>query len=289
MFQFRFKNYLFFDLIDAVVYPKRFELGYISPITNSFFYQDNVGDFDNMAITLNLKAQYPGFGKIWFSFFLDEMNILVDLLTLDRQMFTIQTGIEAALPFLPFSSIKLSYTKVNPYCYTHNRNKNPWYGESLMETSYTNNGVCLGYYLPPNSDEILVRFKTMPVKNVSANLQYQLIRHGADFGPNSVDGSNLQSELDPNGRDEKDVLKHFFLHDGAYQWSHIVKIGFSWNLPKLPITFYGETGVIHSYFTNINEKANVTGKPHPYSIVDTSDYPTSTGYIISLGVKIFPK
>ncbi len=29
MLQFRYKNYLFLDLIDSVVWPKRFELGYI--------------------------------------------------------------------------------------------------------------------------------------------------------------------------------------------------------------------------------------------------------------------
>ena len=288
MLQFRYKNYVFLDMVDAVVYPKRFEPGYISPVTNSFFYQNNVGDFDNMAMTYNLRVQYPGWGNVWFSFYMDEMSLIRELMTLDRQMVAMQGGLNAPLPFLSFSSIKLSYTKVNPYCYTHNRNYNPWYG-GLMETGYTNNGVNLGYYLPPNADEILVRFNTMPVRNVNAHLQYQLIRHGADFGPNAVDGSNLRSELDTEKRDSNPVLKRYLLHDGAYQWSHIARLGAEWNLSGAPVSLIGEIGAVISYFTDIEEEANVTGKSHDYAIVDTDAYPKTTGFIVKLGVRVFPR
>jgi hypothetical protein len=289
MMQFRYKNYIFLDIVDSVIWPKRFELGYMLPIISHFFYQNNVGDFDNLALTFNLKAQYPGLGNIWFSFFMDEMNFLSGLLTLDRQMFAFQGGLNVSLPLLSFSSLKFSYTRTNPYNYTHNRNFNPWYGEIPMETSYTNNGVGLGYYLPPNSDEILVRFSTMPGKNINTHFQYQLIRHGADFGSSAVDGSNLLSELDPTGRDDKKELKRFFLHDGAYQWMHIIKAGVEWNLSGLPVTFFGEAGVVFSYFTNIEEKANVTGEAHPYSVIDTSEYPKSTGIIVKIGFRLYPR
>ena len=288
MLQFRYKNYLFFDIIDTVVYPKRFEFGYVAPIISNFMYQNNIGDFDNMAMTFNLKAQYPGVGNMWVSFFIDEMKLTADLRTLDRQMIAIQGGTNIALPFLAFSSIKLSYTKINPYCYTHNRNYNPWYGSNRMETAYVNNGVSLGYYLPPNSDEILARFQTMPVKNLVTHLQYQMIRHGADFGSGAVDGSNLLSELDPKGRDSKAVLKRFFLHDGAYQWLHIGKLGAEWTLSKAPLAFYGEAGLAHSSFTNTKQPAN-SGKSHSYRKIDTSEYPKSTGFVVELGIKVFPQ
>ena len=289
MLQFRYKSYLFFDFVDAVIWPKRFELGYMLPIINNFFYQNNIGDFDNMAISLNLRAQYPGLGSFWASIFIDEMNFLNDIPTLDRQMFAWQTGLNIPLPVLSFSSVKLSYTKVNPYNYTHNRNFNPWYGDLRMETAYVNNGVSLGYYLPPNSDEVLVKFSSMPVKNLTANAQYQMIRHGADIGPSSVDGSNLLSELDPVDRGSKLVLKRFFLRDGAYQWQHIIRLSGEWTLDKAPLAFYFEAGTVISYFTNIEEEANITGEPHPYSVVDTSDYPKSNGIIMKLGVRVFPR
>jgi hypothetical protein len=290
MLQFNYKNYLFLDLGESVVWPKRFELGYISPITNSIFYQNNIGDFDNMSMIINIKAQYPGLGNIWFSLFWDEAFWVSNWYELDRTMLAGQVGINLSLPFLAFSSIRLSYTMVNPYCYTHNRNYNPWDGGNMpMETSYTNNGASLGYYLPPNSDELLFSFKTMPVKNLITHLQYQMIRHGANYGSSAVDGSSLLSELDPEDRGSKLVSKRFFLNDGAYQWMHIIKTSVEWNLPKLPIALYGEAGVIISYFTNIGEQANVTGLAHSYFVIDTSEYPRSTGYIFKIGVKVYPR
>jgi hypothetical protein len=289
MLQLRYKNYVFFDIIDTVVWPKRFEIGYLVPIVSNFFYQNNVGDFDNMALTFNLKLQYPGLGNIWFSLFLDEMKIDTTWWLLDRTMTAAQAGLNIQLPILAFSSIILSYTMINPYCYGHNRNFNPWFGDLPMETSYTNNGVGLGYYLPPNSTELLFRFKTMPVKDLVTQLQYQMIRHGADYGSSEVDGSSLLSELDPYDRENNLVLRRFFLHDGAYQWMHIIKAGLEWNLPKLPVALYGEAGVVISYFTNIEEKANVNGEEYPYFVIDTSEYPKSTGFVVKIGVKIFPR
>jgi hypothetical protein len=289
LLQFRYKNYLYLDVGESVIWPKRFELGYISPITNSIFYQNNIGDFDNMSMTINFKAQYPGLGNIWASLFWDEAYWVSNFYELDRTMIALQGGAVIPLPFLSFSSLKISYSVINPYCYTHNRNYNPWYGNIPMETSYTNNGVSLGYYLPPNSDEVLVRFQTMPVKNLSAHLQYQMIRHGADFGPDAVDGSNLLSELDPDKRDGSNpVLKRFFLHDGAYQWMHIVKLGAEWSLEKFPVTIFGEAGAVISYFTNIESGKANSGASYPFSVVDTPDYPKSTGFIVTLGIKVFP-
>jgi len=290
MLQLRLKNYLYFDLGETVVWPKRFEFGYVFPLMSNIIYKGFIGDFDNLGLFLNIKAQFPGIGNIWFSFFGDEARFASGADELDRDMFAWQTGATFSLPFLSFSSIKFSYTKVNPYCYTHNRNFSPWYADLRMETAYVNNGVGLGYYLPPNSDEILVRFQTMPAKTVIMHLQYQMIRHGADFGPNAVDGSNLQSELDPYDRDNNRVLKRFFLQDGAYKWSHIMKIGAEWNLNKAPISFYGEAGAVISYFTDITEGNANDGAAHPYQKVDmSSDYPKSTVFIVSIGFKIYPR
>jgi hypothetical protein len=128
----------------------------------------------------------------------------------------------------------------------------------------------------------------MPVKSLTTHLQYQLIRHGAAHGDSAVDGSSLLSELDPDGRATKDILKRYFLHDGAYQWYHIIKIGAEWNLPRLPISLFGEGGAVISYFTNTKEPAN-SGVPYPYEIIDTAEYPKSTGFVVTLGVKIYPR
>jgi hypothetical protein len=288
-----YKNYFHIDFGSSVVWPKRFELGYIFPLLDNFFYQNNIGDFDNMAIHLNVKGQYPGIGKLWVSFFLDEMEIssMGSAFDLDRHMFAYQAGAQGFLPFLSFTSLTVSYTKIEPYNYTHNnRTISPWYNDP-METAYVNSGVGLGYYLPPNSDEIKVRFDTRPLAQTAAHLQYQLIRHGADYGRHQVDGSSLVSELDPSGRSWKESLRKNFLHDGAYQWLHIVKIGAEHKLKNLPLTIFGETGVAYSYFTDIGDSDYMVYHPTPEDETPRttagSSYPKSTAFILTLGFKIF--
>jgi hypothetical protein len=290
MINFRYKNYLALDIGESVVWPKRFELGYMSPITNSFFYQGNVGDFDNLAMFFNIKARYPGLGSVWFSFFLDEASLESDMLALDRTMVAFHGGLQYSLPFLPFASLKLSYTKVEPYCYTHTTIEIPWY-RTAMEEAYTHNGVGLGSYLPPNADELLLRFELKPVARSSAHLQYQMIRHGADHGSSAVDGSSLVSELDPDARSSNPVLKKYFLHDGAYQWYHILKLGgeHSFNVRGAPpFQVSAEAGMVFSQFSNIDGQPN-SGTSSPYHMIDTAEYPRRIGFVFSLGVKIFPQ
>jgi hypothetical protein len=204
-------------------------------------------------------------------------------------MFAFQGGVKFAVPGMSFSSVRISYTKIEPYTYTHQRIFAPWYdsgdtttgtkaeaASKAIETSYTNNGVGLGYYLPPNSDEILVRYETRPGVRTKAHAQYQMIRHGADHGGNQVDGSSYLSELDPSGRDSKWQLKKDFLHDGAYQWMHVGKLGLEHTLDGLPITAFFEGGFVYSYYTN-------------YDSVNAAQYPTLTSIILTIGFQVFSR
>ncbi|MDR2659930.1 MAG: hypothetical protein LBC27_08100 [Spirochaetaceae bacterium] len=290
MLEFNIKDFLHFDLGDVVIWPKRTELGYPLPIIDSFFYQNNIGDFDNLSLFFDIKLNLYKMMNVWFSFYSDEMELNPDMGLLDRTMIAFQAGTTFIIPHLPFAFIKLTYTKIEPYCYTHNRNFVPWYNDDNglrpVETAYINNGVGIGYYLPPNSDEVLLRFEAMPGISSKIHFQYQMIRHGADFGDSAVDGSSYLSELDPDSRNENPILKKYFLHDGAYQWFHILKGGAEYTLKKLPITVYGEAGVVFSYFTNIDGPAN-QGETSQYHIVDEAPYTRSTSFILMLGVKIF--
>jgi len=285
-------NYFNMSLGSSVVWPKRFELGYPFAFAENFLYQNNVGDYDNLALFLNLQGQYPGIGRVWFSLFMDEVNMdeTKRLFELDRMMYIFQVGSSFNIPWLPFSSITVSYTKNEPYNYTHTRLRTPWYGNNLMEENYVNFGRSLGHYLPPNSDEILIRFETIPLPQSMFRLQYQMIRHGADYGDRAVDGSSLWSELDPKDRSSNKALEKYFLQDGAYQWMHIVRLRGEYSLTglKVPVKLFAEIGGVYSYFTDIDGDVN-SGKPGTYKIIDTPQYPHSLYFIGLLGVQIFPK
>jgi len=290
-----YKNFLHIDFGSSSIWSKRFELGYLFPLLDNFFYQNFIGDFDNMAIHFNIRGRYPGLGGLWFSFFLDEAEIssmFDSLFDRDRHMFAYQAGLQGIIPALPFASITAAYTKIEPYNYTHTRIYTPWYsGGEPMETSYTNNGVSLGYYLPPNSDELKLRFDIRPLLKTAGHFQYQLIRHGADFGPHQVDGSSLISELDPSGRSEKASLNKSFLKDGAYQWMHVIKTGAEHTFRSLPITVFGEAGVVYSWFTDISDAEYARYNPAPSGGTTRppaeGSYSTSTAFILTLGFRMF--
>lgn len=296
MVEANYRNFVHFSLGSSVVFPKRFELGYSFPLLSRFFYQNNVGDFDNLAMFATLILQYPGIGKIWGSAYVDEMDLTSpEFFSQDRNMYALQFGASAPVPIpnLAFSNITLQYTKIEPYVYTHQLVKTPWY-EAWMEENYVNNGVSLGYYLPPNSDELKVRFESSVIGGgvIRFHAQYQMVRHGAEYGTRAVDGSGLNSQLDTHGRSDKEgkpMLWKYFLHDGAYQWQHIFKVGGSIDLQglRVPLSFFLDMGVVYSYYTDISGMPN-SGQRYDIHKINTSEYPTQTRFIATLGFKLYP-
>lgn len=292
-------KYFHFDFGSSTVFPKRFELGYMFPLINMVEYQNHIGDYDNTALFGNIKVKIPEYGAVWASIFLDEINGLNnDPFTSTRAMYAGQLGTKILFPWLAFGNISMRYTKIEPYCYTHHSiNYTPWYDHYITE-NYTNNGDSLGYYLPPNSDEFFFKFEAKPKANLFTSLQYQFIRHGADYGSQQVPGSSLYSELSPYNRDE---LKKYFLHDGAYNWMHIISISgdIQSKKSKVPFMLYGTVGVMYSYYTMID--SDVYNKRHEYGnngnsgadsktlfhFVNTDEYPVQFGGVLSLGIKLF--
>ena len=287
-------KYLHLDFGSSCVWPKRFEIGYSFPLIDRVVYQNDVGDYDNLALFGNMKIRYPGVGYGWFSFYLDELNaFLTKFWKNTRAMYAFQVGAKIALPAqLPYGNFSFRYTRVEPYCYTHQSlNGTPWYNGYINE-NYSNNGYCLGYYLQPNSDEILLKVDCKPNANSTAAFQYQLIRHGTDFGPKSVPGSNLYSELPRHGRGD---LRKNFLFDGAYEWSHIWALSGSYKITaRLPVKVSLSAGIIYDYFTSIDgESVSIYESDKRFSVeednyyVNEGAYKSSVGGVVTLGITLF--
>lgn len=294
-------KYFHFDFGSTVVYPKRLELGYMFPLFIYVEYQNHTGDMDNLALFGDIMFRKPGLGKVWASLYLDEINgINNDPFTATRAMFAGQVGAKAVIPKLPFANISVRYTKVEPYCYTHHSiNYAPSYSHYIME-GYMNNGTSLGYYLPPNSDEFFCRFEMRPKSSIKTAVQYQFIRHGADYGSQAVPGSSLYSELSIYNRDD---LEKYFLHDGAYNWMHIVKLESTFEHKNVNRTlqFNLNLGFLYSYYTVIddenygrydednygnNENCKNADFSTPYHFVNTDEYPVQFGIVAGLGLKV---
>ena len=162
----------------------------------------------------------------------------------------------------------------------------------ILNENYSNNGYSLGYYLQPNSDEFMLSFDCKPNADSTAAFQYQLIRHGADYGDKSVPGSNLYSELPRRGRGD---LRKNFLFDGAYEWSHIWTLSGSYKInTKLPIKVWANAGVIYDYFTSIEgESVSIYEYLDRFSVnednfhVNEGDYKDTLGCVVTLGITLF--
>lgn len=277
-------KYLHLDFGSTCVFPKRFEFGYMIPTIDRVVYQNNVGDYDNLSLFGNFKIKVPKIGSIWGSLYLDEINALfTNFIYKTRAMFAFQAGAKVNFPLLPFTTVAFRYTKIEPYCYTHHGiNYVPYYDHYISE-SYTNNGENLGYYLPPNSDEFLFKIESRSIQNATIGLQYQLIRHGVDWGSQSVKGSNIYSELPPLERSD---MRKYFLRDGVYEWMNIISIGgsYDFNHLKVPVKLFGSIGYIYQWYTGIDGNA---GKDTSYHYINTNEYYDKNGFVFTIGLELF--
>lgn len=278
-------KYLYADFGSTVILPKRIEPAYGFSFLESTIYQNSIGDFDNMALFGDLKIKLPGIGSVWASAFIDECFYFNNFFTKTRDNFAIQAGTKAVLPFLPFATVSFRYTKVEPYCYTHPAVSNtPWYA-NYISTSYTNNGAGLGYYLKPNSDEFFLRFDSMIKSNMSLGLQYQLIRHGTDWGSGQVEGSNYYSELAPANK-VREQKRKYFLYDGTYEWQNIIAVDFACNFNNfnVPVRCTLTAGYLIDWFTGVEKNGE---KNSSFSIIHSDEYPEANGFVFALNVNIF--
>ena len=261
------------------VFAKRFEPGYFFSNDNSFL-QNSAGNYDNAAFFIDMVLRFLN-TKLWLSIFLDDLSAMEkNFLFLNQNKYAYQAGIKSNISLLPFGLITFRYTKIEPYCYTFDFRETP--GRSApVDTSYINDGESIGFYLSPNSDELLFRMESMPLRQLTVHIQYQLIRHGVDWGQRRVAGSSIRDKTP-----EKDSQK-FFLKDGAYEWNHLFKIGSSFSLTafNIPIAFFAEAGLVVTRFFDTNVELGMEGN---YTAIDTPVYRAGNNAIFSIGVRVFP-
>ncbi|HEY9053770.1 MAG TPA: hypothetical protein VIO60_03015, partial [Rectinemataceae bacterium] len=211
---------------------KRLELGYLSPMMFAVEYQVTMSDIDNMALQGDFQILIKRLGKLYGSVFIDEMELSnwEEWFSRPRNMFAYQGGARLAVPGLPFGLFTAQYTKIEPFVYAHYPT---WTNDSRLrvDTSYTHDGENLGYHLPPNSDELLLRLESDLGSGWRAKLQYSLIRHGDNSDAAYAAGTPLiygdvdkyQNYSNLSAYPNKD-----FLHDGIYDISHSASLGFAW-------------------------------------------------------------
>jgi hypothetical protein len=232
----------------------------------------------NLAAFANLELRAPGLLKIWGSFFLDSLGSFE---AVNGNSYAYQAGIKTVVQWLPFGAFTFRYTKIEPYCYTDTYDG--YNGKPLPSmTAFVSGGESLGYYMPPNSDELLLRLESMFLPDLRAHIQFQLIRHGADYGYGAIGGSSLTDRLANAGSSKN------FLYDGVYRWNSVIKVGgdFKFKAGNIPLSVFVETGFVSTSFTTNGAGPGIDAE---HDTFDDSVYRSGNGFIFSLGFRLFPR
>lgn len=268
--------WLYLSATSTIVGAKRFELTYLSPLLFGVLSQNLLANLDNAGVGVEAAFTVAPFGKAYASFYADEMELtnLSQLFTRPRNMFALQGGLKLAVPWLPFTSLTLQYTRIEPFTYAHYPTSYPDYRIDV-DTSYTHDGENLAYPLWPNSDEFLVKLGGVPFPRLRIGAEYRFIRHGDNP---TMDPGDLAILGRPDGYLDYTVpLDNYpdkdFLHDGLYDYNHIVTLSGDYAIPNTPVTL----GLSYT-FSYTRWEPNDSGEP---------DRPDTFRNIVGISVKVF--
>jgi hypothetical protein len=231
--------WLYLSASGSLVGTKRFEITYMAPLLFEVLAQNLIGNLDNLGVGLDVAVTLPPFGRAYFSFYSDEMELtnLGELFTRPRNMFALQGGLKVPIPRLPFTTLTLQYTKIEPFTYAHEPSDYFDYSEPV-DMSYTHDAENLAYPLWPNSDEFLLKLTSVPYPRLLAGFEYRLIRHGDN--PSSDPGEFVILGRPDGYLDYSYSLDLYpdkdFLHDGLYDYNHIVTLSAEYAIPRSPVT-----------------------------------------------------
>ncbi len=165
---------------ESVIYGERpMEPAYLNPINLYYSAQHNLGDMDNVAWSGDFKFRFmPGiqfFGEL----FIDDMRTGELGSDYIGNKFAWLTGIYLTNP-LKLSNLDLwvEYAHLDPFVYTH----------FYPINTYKNWNSSLGYWLPPNSDALLVDLTWQPLYTLKTGVSAEIARHGENTDDISAGG-----------------------------------------------------------------------------------------------------
>ena len=242
-------DWLYLSPWESVVYAKRLEISYLDPLMPFYFGQQSSGDKDNIALGGDLAVTIAPFARVYASLFIDEISFvpLSTFFTRADNQYAWQVGVKVPVPWLAWSLFVFQYTRIEPYTYTHYPQTVPS-STVPVDINYTNDGENIGYHLPPNSDEFLVRLSAYPAPWLAAALQYQLIRHGTGL----LSAGQIEGDINTPINYALSYPPKDFLNDGIYEWIHIVRLDLSWSIPLLHASAWAEYAfVVASNYQNV--------------------------------------
>lgn len=171
-----------FSYYETIVFGRRAEPSYLFPAPYMVTQGIN-GCNDNLQMGL-LFEYIPIASLKWATdIFVDDIsfNDIVKLNFDTKIRIAAQTGFQYAPFDSPCTLMNVSYMVITPYTYSHweydDYYEKKIYGGNYNYQNYTNNGVCMGASIPPDSDRILFSAKFNPAKSLEFNVSSSFARH----------------------------------------------------------------------------------------------------------------
>ena len=247
---------------ESVIWRKRFELGYLNPLSIYMFTQNALGDYDNVLAGVDASYTIKGLGTVYGAISFDELNRIKKPFSCVRNILAYQGGIVLDVPFGTFSTLKIQGTYIPAFYGAHYLDKEELFANIPYTTAYVNKGQNIGYPVNPDTLEFLFAFDTTlyDVWNVSILVKDQL--RSAQYS-SKTSGTDILTYLDYTAYDKGEYYDRDFFNN---IWNNIFDIELEVERKINNLTlFAGLQGVIETKRSFTPEVKNVTYKVTEYT------------------------
>ena len=158
------------SLYETIVYGNRgLDFGYFNPFVPYQTVEHYLGDRDNNVIGGDLTWRPAPGWRLYGELFIDDFSLDYPLGTYYGNKFAWLLGVQRVQPFgIKNLETTLTYTRVDPYVYTH--------GDSINTYSHGPNSI--GSRLGPNADRVRLVMALAPHRDSRWQFRYDFIRKG---------------------------------------------------------------------------------------------------------------
>jgi hypothetical protein len=160
---------------ESIVYSDKMDPGFLIPINLFKFYDNNrsnylieAGSNGQYFLSLNSRNQIKN-THLYSTLFIDEIKVSAILNKTDsRNQLGFNLGGSITDIFLPYLTLGVEYTRVNPFVYSN----------LVPAQNYTNYNYSLGDWMGNNFDRAILFAKYTPISKLKLVGRYQKIRKG---------------------------------------------------------------------------------------------------------------
>lgn len=176
-------NWLYLSGTETVIYGNRdLEWQYLNPLMPYHVAEHHLGDKDNNMMSFDISAYPVKNQKYYAEFFLDDFSSSESWFRYIGNKFAFLVGGYWTAPIgIKDLDLRLEYTRVEPFVYTHYDSVN----------TYLNYDQIIGYWTGPNSDNLFLEANYWLFKDVHLKFSWEQVRRGrgdVSVFPTKADG-----------------------------------------------------------------------------------------------------